>query len=217
MTMSKGEREELQRLVRNRARVLKSAAKERSAKMLAEFESEMAASYSFDHDEVWKEAYELAQREVAKAQQAVARRCAALGIPAEFAPGLSLAWVGRSQNAVASRRAELRRVATTRIAALESEALLEIDRRSLESQEALAVAGLTSDAAKAFLERLPPIETLMPALSFEAIAGRAEPSVAEQLISPNAVRQRRFRERQRAALRNVGGALRNDADDLPEE
>jgi hypothetical protein len=55
----------------------------------------------------------------------------------------------------------------------------------------------------------------MPALSFAEIAGEAEPPVAEQLVSPNALRQRRFREKQ-AALRNGGQALQapsRNADD----
>jgi hypothetical protein len=41
----------------------------------------------------------------------------------------------------------------------------------------------------------------MPALSFHELAGEAEPPVAEQLITPKALRQRRFGERQ--ALRNA--------------
>jgi len=38
---------------------------------------------------------------------------------------------------------------------------------------------------------------------YDEIAGNASPPVAEQLVTPNALRQRRFRERQ-AALRNAG-------------
>ena len=60
------------------------------------------------------------------------------------------------------------------------------------------MSGLTTDAAKGFIERLPSVETLMPPLSFEAIAGEADPPVAEQLVSSGALRQRRYRERQQA-------------------
>jgi hypothetical protein len=69
------------------------------------------------------------------------------------------------------------------------------------------LAGLTSDAAREFIEKLPGIETLMPRLSFADVAGEAEPPIAEQLVSPNALRQRRHRERQRAALENAHNAL----------
>jgi hypothetical protein len=55
----------------------------------------------------------------------------------------------------------------------------------------------------------------MPALSYEEIAGEADPPVIEQLVSPNAFRQRRFREKQKA-LRNAQtvtpGALHNSPD-----
>ena len=41
--MSKGEREDLQRLIRQREKVLTSAAKQRSAELLADFENQMGA------------------------------------------------------------------------------------------------------------------------------------------------------------------------------
>jgi len=74
------------------------------------------------------------------------------------------------------------------------------------AQTEIATHGLTSSTAKTFLDRLPSIERLMPALSYAEIAGEADPPVVEQLVSPNAIRQRRFREKQ-AALRNASEAL----------
>jgi hypothetical protein len=65
--MTRAEREDLQRLVRQREKVLKSAAKQRSAELLADFENQMGQEYSFDQDEIWKQAAEIAEREVAKA------------------------------------------------------------------------------------------------------------------------------------------------------
>ncbi len=50
--MTKTERDDLQRLVRQREKVLKSNAKLRSKDLLADFENEMAAQYSFDDDRV---------------------------------------------------------------------------------------------------------------------------------------------------------------------
>ena len=104
---------------------------------------------------------------------------------------------------------ELRKMATTRIAAIE-DAIVEIERGSVEAQTRIAMSGLTSDAARAFLDSLPKLETLMPKLSFEAIAGdgEAKPPIAEQLTSPGALRQRRYRERH-AALRDAKMASRN--------
>jgi hypothetical protein len=207
--MTRSEREDLQRLVRQREKVLTSAAKQRSAELLADFENQMGQEYSFDQDAVWAEAARLAQAEVDKAEARVAARCAELGIPKQFAPGLTLRWHHRGyDNMVEERRAELRRMAKTRIEALEKKAITEIAVAGVEAQTKLARAGLTSEAALAFIDKLPALEALMPGLSFEAIAGEAEPPVAEQLISSGALRQRRFRERHRNAQvtsRNGGG------------
>jgi hypothetical protein len=90
-------------------------------------------------------------------------------------------------------------MATTRIEAIERKAIVEIERGSVDAQMQIAASGLTSEAARGFLERLPPIETLMPALSFEEIAGKSDPPIAEQLVSNSALRMRRYRERHRDA------------------
>jgi hypothetical protein len=54
--MMKSEREDLQRLVRQRERAQKSAARLRTTELLADFESQMAAEYSFDDDAHWQAA-----------------------------------------------------------------------------------------------------------------------------------------------------------------
>jgi hypothetical protein len=215
--MTKSEREDLQRLVRQREKVLKSAAKQRSVELLADFENQIGQEYSFDQDEVWEQAEKAAEDVVRKAQEKVTKRCRELGIPQQFAPSLNLHWCGRGyDNAVEKRRRELRRLAQTRITAIEQKAVVQIELSCLEAQTQIAVTGLTSDAARLFFEKLPSVETLMPRLSFAEVAGEAEPPIADQLVSPNALRQRRFRERQ-AALRNAAQALqppaRNPGDD----
>jgi hypothetical protein len=200
--MSRGEREDLQRLLRQREKVLKSAAQQRSKELLADFENQMGTIYHYDEDETWKKALEIAESEVAKAQKVVAARCAELGIPKRFAPDLDVQWYGRGENALKARRIELRKMTETRVAAIEAKAIVEIGKATIEGQLAIAASGLTSDAARAFLDKLPPIESLMPALSYEEVAGEADPPVVEQLLSPNALRQRRYRERHRNALRD---------------
>ena len=93
-----------------------------------------------------------------------AARCRELGIPERFAPDLSLHWHGRGyDNLIERRKSELRRMAQTRIEAIEAKAVTEIELTCLEAQTALAVAG--------FLEALPSIEALMPKLSFAEVAG----------------------------------------------
>jgi hypothetical protein len=197
--MSKSEREDLQRLIRQREKVLKSAAKQRSAELIADFENQMGQEYAFDQDEVWAKAVEVADREVNKMQKQIAARCRELGIPDRFAPSISLDWHHRGyDNAIARRRQELRLMAETQIEAIEQKAIVQIELSCLEAQTKIATAGLTSDVAKHFLEELPSVPSLMPALSFAEVAGEAEPPIAEQLVSPNALRQRRYRERNKA-------------------
>jgi hypothetical protein len=206
--MTRAEREELQRLVRQREKVLKSAVKQRSAELLADFENQMGQEYSFDQDEVWQQATKAAEAVVAKAQAQVHARCRELKIPDRFAPRLELDWHCRGYE-VESRRKELRRMAQTQVAAIEQKAVVEIELSCLKAQEQLALASLTSDAAKLFIEQLPSVELLMPKLSFSEMAGEADPPVAEQLVSSNALRQRRYREKQRLRNSNVQPALRD--------
>jgi hypothetical protein len=98
-------------------------------------------------------------------------------------------------------------MAKSHIEAIERKATTDIEVNCLAAQEQIALAGLTTAAARLFIEKLPGIETLMPRLSFAEIAGEADPPVAEQLLSPNALRQRRFRDKQAALRRSVTEAL----------
>ena len=207
--MTKHEREDLQRLVRQREKVLKSAAKQRSAELIADFENQMGQEFSFDQDEVWERATKIAQAALAKANEQIAARCHEIGIPKRFAPGLDLSWYGRDENATKQRRDELRKMAETRVEAIERKAVTEIELSCLAAQEQIALSGLTTEAARQFVEALPKIEALMPRLTFAEVAGEAEPPVAEQLVSPNALRQRRYRERQKA-LRDAGSVTGDD-------
>jgi hypothetical protein len=103
------------------------------------------------------------------------------------------------------------------IPSIERKAVTEIDMSCHQVEERIAIAGLTSDAARLFVEQPPSTETLMPRLSFATIAGEAEPPVAEQLISPNAFRERRYREQQAALCRNASEAqaLARNGDEAP--
>ena len=197
-TVSKGEREDLQRLIRQREKALKSAAKQRSFEPLADFENQMGQEYRFDQDAVWAKAAECAGREVQKAQKQVDARCRELGSPDRFAPSLHLGWHGRGHdNTIEKRKRKLRTMAETRIAAIERKVITKIEISCPQAQENIALFGFTSGAAWLFIEKLPGIETLMPRLSFAEVAGEAERPIAEQLVSSNALRRRRFPERLR--------------------
>jgi hypothetical protein len=167
--MTSKEREALSKLVRQRERVAKTAATARSAHLLAEFEAQLDRRYDFDEDEVWAAATAKATEVVAIAQRMVEQRCAELGIPAQFAPGLSVGWYGRGRNALVAERAEMRRLARRRIEEIEAKARASIEASSLLAQEQLMLGGLTTDAARAHVESLPSVEDLMPSIDIEQV------------------------------------------------
>lgn len=168
--MTKGERDVLTRLVRQRARVAKSGVEGRQAELLAEVEEQLAATYRFDHD-AWREVMADAEQAVKDADEILAKRCADLGIRHEFRPTLHVTWYGRGENASKERRVELRKVAQTKIAALGKTAKHSIDVDALERETALVAGALTSDEAKAVLAAMPTLQALMPPLALAEIEG----------------------------------------------
>ena len=212
--ITRTEREDLQRLIRQREKVLKSAAKQRSAELIADFENQMGQEYSFDQDATWQQANEAAEREVAKRS---ASSPAVRNLASRKTSRRPYEWFGTTAGKMqrSSAASSLRRMALTQIEALERKAVTKSSLSCLQAQTEFAVAGLTSDAARQFIEKLPSVDGLMPRLSFAEVAGEAEPPIAEQLVSPNALRQRRYRQRQAAlqgASRNARVTSRNASD-----
>ncbi len=156
------ERVELTQLIRKRERVMKCDAETRSQEMVAEFDRSIAKIYTFDSDEVWKSAAKEALTAIEEANKKVKERCRLLGIPEEFAPSIYGGWQGRGENAVAGRRAELRRMAKSRIEAILKDTKSKIERMSLDAQTEVVSNGLESMASKSFLEKMPTMEKLMP-------------------------------------------------------
>ncbi len=133
--ITRSEREDLQRLIRRREKVLKSAAKQRSAELVADFENQMGQEFSFDQDEIWRQAVDRTKAPVAKAAAEIAARCRELGIPERFAPTVSLDWQTRGYDStLEKRRAELRRMARTAIEAQERKAITQIEISCLDAQ-----------------------------------------------------------------------------------
>lgn len=178
MSMTKGERTELISLCKQRARVAKAMAGERAAELLADFEAQLAAVYAWDDDETWAEAYKIADAAIADANSQIAERCRELGIPKTFAPSLGGYWRGRGENELNQRRAELRRVAQTRIDTMAKKAKVQIDKASVEVQTHLVREGLGTEEARHFLESgMPTVDSLMPSLAVpevERLLGRGE-------------------------------------------
>ena len=167
--MTKAEREDLLRLIKQRERVAKTAAEQRSAAMLAEFEHKISAQHNFATNEVWAAATEAAIEAAKTANEAIELEADKLGIPKEFQPKVSFHWARRGENEYKQRRDELRRVAKAEIDALEKIARVQIETESVRAQTEIIANGLSSDAAIDFLNRLPAIETMMPALDVDEI------------------------------------------------
>ena len=170
--MTKGEREDLIRLVKQREKVAKTAAEQRSAAMLAEFEQQISAVHSFNTNEVWNAAVDAAQEAAKKAAEAVAAEADRLGIPKEFQPKINFTWLRRGENEYNERRIELRRLAKAEIDALEQIARVQIESQSVQAQTEIVANGLNSEAAITFLNSLPAIESMMPALDVTQIQAK---------------------------------------------
>lgn len=172
--MTKGERDDLLRLVRQRERVCKTAAAERSAALLADFEKQISTIYAFDNDATWNALYAEADKLMADINARVDARAGELSIPPEFRPKLRWMWDSRGEAKFADRRAELRRTAKAEIEAAQKRARTEIEVASVNAQTEIMRQGLTSAAATAFLESLPAVEKLMPSLDVKRIEAQAD-------------------------------------------
>lgn len=169
--ITKAERGELAKIARLRARVARTAVAQREAELLADVEAQLSATYSFD-DATWADVTAAAKAAVASADAEVARRCAELGVPAEFRPSLFLHWWDRGENAVSKRRAELRKRAQTRIAAEGLAAKAAIERVEAEVLTSIYVGALDTAAAHEFLASIPTAESLMPPMRLAELEAR---------------------------------------------
>ncbi len=163
-TMTKGDRDQLAGIVKMRARVAKSAVGQREAELTADFEQQLATRFD-QRATHWAEATAVAEAAVADADRFVAERCAELGIPEEFRPSCRFWWQSRGENAEPTLRAELRKVAVARIAAIGKLAKHQIEQRQADALTALVAHTLDTSTGRAWLESIPSAEELMPVLA----------------------------------------------------
>jgi hypothetical protein len=161
---SKSERDDLARVIKLRAKVAREGITQREAELLADMEDQRAAKYKFDH-KLWADITAAAQEAIAEADAKIAQICRESGLHEDFRPKLSLSWYNRGENALADRRAELRRVAQTRIAAVGKAAKTAISAQEANLLTAVIADGLTSEQARNLLESMPTVEWLMPQMN----------------------------------------------------
>lgn len=159
--MTRAEREDLSKVVRLRARVTKASLDTLAADRQADVEAQLSAIHKAD-DEQWRAITAAAKQLVKEADEQIGRLCDARGIRRDFRPGLDLSWYGRGENASASRRAELRKLAYARIDADRKAGQQLVDAWAADKLTTLIAGALTSADAKAFLAALPTPESLLP-------------------------------------------------------
>jgi len=183
--LSRNETHDLSMIIKDRTKVLRAHADEQAAACMADFEQKLAAIYSWDQDDIWKDATEESLKVIEECQIKVAKRCEELGIPKTFAPRIEASWSGRGENAVAGRRAELRRVAKSSIEAMTKAAITKIEKQSLDLRTQVVGMGLLSAEAKMFLESLAPVEDAMRTLDFHEVEQRLEREHQQRIADRN--------------------------------
>ena len=169
MTMSKTERNDLCAFIRRRSKAARTQAELRAAELKAEVEGKLGAIYSPDDDATMRQLNDEAEAAVEDVRCRLTARCEELGIPANLGPTIGSYWLSRGENALKERRNELRRMAYSRIEAMQRRAYAEIERQSVELEGTLIAGGLESDAAKQFLAEMPSVDQLMPSLEASEI------------------------------------------------
>jgi hypothetical protein len=170
--MTKGERDELCKITRQRGRLAKSRVEVVKAELLADVEAKLSAQFDRE-DQMWRDAVKIAELAQSDANAHIQRVCEERGIPADFRPSIKMYWSSRGSNADPSRRAELRKLAVTRVDHVAKSAKLEIEAQEADTLAALHAGGLTSEAAREFLDGMPDPRSLMPTIELHELGGKA--------------------------------------------
>jgi hypothetical protein len=161
--MTKSERDDLIKITRERGRIAKGQIEAVKAELAADVEKKLSEEFSA-RDKMWAQALEVAEQAVAHANAQIARVCDERGVPAEFRPSVDIMWSARGRNMDPRRRGELRKLADARIDAIAKQAKLTIDAQVADVAANLLAGGLTSDAAREFLNTMPDPRSLMPTI-----------------------------------------------------
>ncbi len=162
--ISPGERRELRAVVRAQIRVLRTEVKQREAELVAEAESRLVDRYRDEDKRVDDLNFRITEigRDAQRQIEDLLR---------EFGEGEDGGRFGRNAGHVSvygvTRRSEdrsqLHKAMEAGVKQQVSQALLKLDRQEADLLRALAMESLESDAARAFLERIPTVGELVPA------------------------------------------------------
>lgn len=162
MSITKGERDELRRIVRGDFKALKSEIGVRHAELVAEIEKRVAQRF-IGHEETIQKAHgrivEIVQRANAEVSEVVTecqRGCEGYIVHAEpLAPPFL--------RFVREKRDEMRRAMLADLDARVAHASARMQRQEVDLLKKLSSGALASDEAKAFLTEIPTVAELVPA------------------------------------------------------
>jgi hypothetical protein len=185
--MTESERRNLIALSKLRAKQAASEVEAQEAIHLAAIEDQLTVEFSHQ-DALWAEAVILAEEALAKANSHIREQCASLGIPAADAPQLHSLWSSRSSRyALRSDRAELRKLAVTRLAALTKMAKAQISEQQLDIETKLRAGALESADATAAFDAMKSVAEMLPALELDDLGVKrwtADEETVARLLTP---------------------------------
>lgn len=163
-----GERRELRAVVRSQIKVLRAEVSQRELELQAEVEARLADRYR--DEDARADGFSRATRDIVrKANDEIE------ALMAEYGDMFSGQWRGRPmlQAPQVFRRQEdrkqLRDAMLAGIKAQAKQAMLDLDRREADLLRDLAIDGLETAAARAFLERIPTVAELVPSARLREI------------------------------------------------
>lgn len=211
MSMTSSDRNALIRIVRGRARLARTETAEREKILLNEIQELIQAEFSAQ-DMIRGELVEKANAAIAEMNRQLVHEAALLGVPKRFAPSVMLGYESRSwEFSNPERRAQLHKLAGSRLAALKATALRIIEQGALDAEEKLLTGGLESSEARAVVDALPTAGQLMSPLSLDDIGvkGWQPPDdAAAALLAPQSAADRRRIIIRRAIERDPGASDR---------
>jgi hypothetical protein len=165
--MTPKDRDALLKHQQDRERVLKTTAKRRSADMLAQFEVELQHRHEIQDNEVFSRVTEVLGVAIGKAMDEVNKECERLHIPSRFRPRIRSGWSpGGLMNV---DRKLMLAIAEKQAKAQEMRAYEVIEQEILDTKTKILAASFDTDIALEMLSSMPPLEALIPPLSFATI------------------------------------------------
>jgi len=163
--MSKTERNELCKIIRQQVRVLRAEIAQRRAEMLVEIEHEIAERYR-DEDLAWAEAQRIGNAIAAEADRKVNETFRRLIGDTFVEERIVSAWLPRQPK---EHRTALKREAERRVDAAVKAALVRLARQEADLLRGLSVDLIESEEARRFLASLPVAAELVAAPSLHEL------------------------------------------------